>query len=112
MARRVHTSLVDDLDGSVADRTVALALDGRDYEVDLSAANLGRLTSALTPFLEVARKVSKVTAGKPNTHSRGQADRSENHAIREWARGEGFQVTARGRLPGAVVTAYRAAQVG
>jgi hypothetical protein len=112
MARRVETTLVDDLDGSVADRTVALAFDGRDYEVDLSAANLGMLTSALTPFLEVARKVSKATAGKPNTHSRGQADREDNRRIREWARAEGLQVPARGRLAGELVTAYHAAQAG
>ena len=37
--RQTIVSLVDDLDGSDADQTVTFGIDGRSYEIDLSAAN-------------------------------------------------------------------------
>ena len=40
--RQTIVSLVDDLDGSDADQTVTFGIDGRSYEIDLSAANAGR----------------------------------------------------------------------
>jgi hypothetical protein len=110
MARRVETTLVDDLDGSAADRTVAFGVEGKEYEIDLSESNLARFNEAVGPWVGAARKAGKATRGKGGGAA-AASDRSENHAIREWARAEGFQVTARGRLPGVVVTAYRA-QVG
>jgi hypothetical protein len=41
------------------------------------------------------------------THTR--SNREETHAIREWARENGHQVSDRGRIPKSVIEAYQAA---
>ena len=38
VAQKVEVVLVDDLDGSEAAETVSFGVDGRHYEIDLSAA--------------------------------------------------------------------------
>jgi hypothetical protein len=50
--------LVDDLDGKSADETVEFAIDGKSYEIDLSASNAGRLRDAFAEFVASARKVT------------------------------------------------------
>ncbi len=55
MAKTVIVKLTDDLDGGDADETVHFALDGKSYEVDLSAANASRLRDALKPYIEKGR---------------------------------------------------------
>ena len=64
MARQVVKSLVDDLDGSSADETVELSLDGKQLEIDLNAKNARRLRGALAPFIAAARR-----AGGPGRRS-------------------------------------------
>ena len=49
MAKTVIVKLTDDIDGGDADETVQFALDGKSYEVDLSAANAANCESALSP---------------------------------------------------------------
>ena len=67
MATRIETLLIDDLDGGPAERTVRLALDGQDYETELSVPNLLRLTTSLAPFIAAARVVT------PNGNARASA---------------------------------------
>ncbi len=55
MAKTVIVKLTDDLDGGDADETVDFALDGKAYEIDVSAANAAKLRGALQPFIERAR---------------------------------------------------------
>ena len=55
MAKTVIVKLTDDLDGGDADETVDFALDGKSYEIDVSAANAAKLRGALQPFIERAR---------------------------------------------------------
>jgi hypothetical protein len=43
----------------------------------------------------------------PETHTR--SNREQTHAIREWARQNGHQVSDRGRIPKSVIQAYQAA---
>ena len=47
MAQIREVRLVDDLDGEAADETVEFGIDGRNYEIDLSKENAGRLRDAL-----------------------------------------------------------------
>lgn len=68
MAQRVKVLLFDDLDGSEADQTVAFALDGQDYQIDLSTKNVQLLRAALAPFVASARK-----AGRPTRSRRARA---------------------------------------
>ena len=55
MAKTVIVKLTDDIDGGDADETIQFALDGRSYEVDLSAANASKLRDALKPYMEKGR---------------------------------------------------------
>ncbi|GGS16684.1 MULTISPECIES: histone-like nucleoid-structuring protein Lsr2 [Actinokineospora] len=111
MAQKVTVSLVDDIDGSEAEETVEFALDGATYQIDLSSKNAERLRSALSDFVDHARRsggrkrpVGKAAAGRaPRTAS---ADREQNQAIREWARKQGMKVSDRGRIPSEVLDAY------
>jgi Lsr2 len=116
VARQVHVTLVDDLDGSPASETVIFGLDGRHYEVDLSEKNAARLRDGLSRFLDAARGAgsgghgrrrrssSTSTAAQPGRSSGG---REHNAAVREWARQHGHAISAHGRLPRSVLEAYR-----
>jgi hypothetical protein len=55
MAKTVIVKLTDDIDGGDADETVQFALDGKAYEVDLSAANASKLRAALKPYIDSGR---------------------------------------------------------
>jgi Lsr2 len=47
--------LSDDLDGSQADSTVRFALDGIEYEIDLSAEHARALRDALARYVAARR---------------------------------------------------------
>jgi hypothetical protein len=57
MAQRVHIVLVDDINGDSADETVSFALDGVEYEIDLSDRNAAKLRDTLTMYIGSARKI-------------------------------------------------------
>jgi hypothetical protein len=109
-----HVELIDDLDGSKADRTVSFAFDGAAYEIELSKKNAAAFEKALKPFLDAARKTRRTPASRPAS-GRGRRGKSasstsgENLAeVREWARANGHAVSDRGRIPAVVLEAYRA----
>jgi len=54
MATETITRLIDDLDGSEAERTVTFAWDGRTYEIDLSKKNVAALEKTMKPRTPVA----------------------------------------------------------
>jgi Lsr2 len=111
MAQKAVVSLVDDLDGGQADETVVFGLDGKSYEIDLSAANAAKLREAIAEFAEAARRPSggRHRGGSNGVTARPAADREQNHAIREWARARNLKVSERGRLPAEVLEAYHQA---
>jgi hypothetical protein len=122
MAIKQTTTLVDDLDGGEADRTVRFGLDGVDYEIDLAESNIEDLAAALAPFIAVARPVAgrarrvssagpsptRPRSARPATASRNaRTSRSADTAtIREWATAHGFSVGERGRIPDAIKQAW------
>lgn len=112
MAKQTTVTLIDDLDGSPADEQVEFAVDGRSYEIDLSAANSAKLRDALAPFVSAARRVGGGRRGggaAGSAPSRPAADREQNQAIREWAQAQGMKISERGRIPSNVLEAYHAA---
>ncbi|MEV6636120.1 Lsr2 family protein [Actinoplanes sp. NPDC051470] len=111
MARQVITTLIDDLDGKKADRTVEFSLDGTSYTIDLSDANAGKLRKALDPFITAGTRVGRGGAPRARVASGGRTatSRDENKAIREWAVANGHEISERGRIPQGVSDAYRAA---
>lgn len=105
MAQQVNIVLVDDIDGSPAEETVSFALDGKEYEIDLSAKNAGKLRDALAPYVGHARRAS----GRRRGRSAGAANGPSPADIRIWARENGFDVPDRGRVSSEVREAYLAA---
>ncbi len=109
MARKVVVTLVDDYDGkSPAEETVAFALDGVEYEIDLSTQNAGHLRGIFEPWTSSARKIGRASRSKSQT-SRSANDRARTVAIRDWARAKGIAVSARGRISAEVAQAYEKA---
>ncbi|MET0236683.1 MAG: histone-like nucleoid-structuring protein Lsr2 [Kibdelosporangium sp.] len=67
MAYKVVFRLVDDLDGSTSEdvERVTFGLDESKYEIDLTAANAGRLRELLAQYVEVARRTGFSPASPP-----------------------------------------------
>lgn len=113
MAQRVNVVLVDDIDGSDAVETVPFALDGVQYEIDLSAPNADKLRDALSLYIGHARRAggrkrSSRAASKPAASSAGGSAATAAE-IRAWARENGHDVPDRGRVSAEVRDAYEAA---
>lgn len=104
MAQRVQIILEDDFDGGVAEETVTFALDGAEYEIDLSNANAGNLRDSLAPWLAHARK----TGGRRKRGAK-LASGSNTSDIRAWAVANGYEVSSRGRVSADIREAYEKA---
>src|SRR4051812_44000377 len=112
MARQVITTLIDDLDGKPADRTVEFSLDGASYTIDLSEANAGKLRKALDPFINAGTRIGRAGSTRAAVRTptpRTAGSRDQNRLVREWAAEQGHQISERGRIPRSVSSAYRAA---
>lgn len=111
------TKLVDDIDGTDAEETVAFSLDGVTFEIDLSSANAGKLREALALYVAHARRTGgRLRSGRKTVSHAVRstsptpavpATREENRAAREWGMANGMSVSGRGRIPNAVLLAYR-----
>jgi hypothetical protein len=113
MAKVVTTKLVDDLDGTVATKTVRIALNGKAVELDLSARNLKRLEKALSPYLSKGRAVAAnaprtATTAKSRRRKAGARRDYDIAALRKWAASRRIKVPARGRIPLAIVEQFKA----
>lgn len=106
MAQKVNIILVDDIDGSDAEETVSFALDGNEYEIDLNAANAGKLREALAPYIGHARRAAGGARRRRTSSSAGGPSASD---IRDWAKSAGMEVSERGRVSAEVRAAYEAA---
>ena len=118
MAREVTERLIDDLDGGAAIETVTFALDGANYELDLSKKNAVAFRKALDRYIQAARR-SKTSprSARPASTGRRQTPATTNSAkrgydivqLREWASANKVAVPSRGRIPQAIVDQYKAA---
>ena len=112
MAQRVNVVLVDDLDGSDASETVSFALDGVDYEIDLTDQHAAELRDALAVYIGHGRRTGgrrrrgQAASGGGRSSSTNGPSASE---IRAWARENGWDVPERGRVSAEVREAYAAA---
>ena len=115
MAQQTTVKFIDDLDGSEASGTFDFALDGKQYQIDLSDENAVKLRDALAPFVGAARKAGGRSSGRGRPQQRQVAEdrparaSSKTAAIRRWARENGHEVSERGRIPKSVIEAYQAA---
>jgi len=109
MAQKIQTLFIDDIDGGEAVGTVRFALDGTEYEIDLSAKHDEELRAALGTYVAHARKVGgssrKAAGGRPGR----KPSTVDTVAIRAWARENGYEIKERGRVPADLVAKYREA---
>lgn len=131
MAQKTVVTLVDDLTGEESEdiTTVEFALDGVSYEIDLDDKNTAALRDSLASYVAAARRIGgrRATGGRrrgsgssgggpgsgtPRATSPGGYDRETSKQIREWAKGQGFEVSDRGRVPNNVVEAWEAQRQG
>ena len=117
MARieEVTVALVDDFDGTEAAETVKFALDGKNFEIDLSKSNANELRRTLRPYVDRARGARRTTGarrGKRGPARGGAGGRSEGYdrtEVRAWAKTNRIKVASRGRIANDVVEKWRKA---
>jgi len=119
----IKTVLIDDFDGTPISgnaTTTHFSLNDTMYQIDLSAENVAKLKDALAPFIKAGRKVAAgpeimardIARAKSAARRTPRTTPSNDvSAIREWAKGNGFEVSERGRIPGAVLAAYESRTV-
>ena len=108
MAQKTVIQFTDDVDGARINgtgETVAFALDGIAYQIDLSEKNARKLRSLLEPYIAVAR------TGSRTRRSTAIGSGHDPQGVREWARLNGHEVSERGRLSTTVLAAYEASTV-
>ncbi|NVC25053.1 Lsr2 family protein [Kocuria salina] len=108
MAQKVEVHLEDDLDGGPAEETVTFALDGKNYEIDLSTDNAEKLREALRPYAAASRKTTR-GGGTRSTGNRTAKGDPDTAKIRAWAKDNGHEVSDRGRIHQSIKDAYYAA---
>jgi hypothetical protein len=118
MAQKVQVLLVCDLHEDEVEgiETVAFALDGASYEIDVCEQHGNDLRDAFAPYVGAARRAGRAATGAGQRRGRATAGRSAGSGdkqrvadIREWARNNGHQVSERGRIAASVLQAYEAA---
>jgi len=106
MAKRVITTLEDDLDGTEASETITFSFDGAEYEIDLNETNARELRQAMNKYTSVARK--SAVRVRPDRRA-GTTGIKDTKAVRAWAIANGIPVSARGRVQADVMGRYSAA---
>lgn len=132
----------DDLDGSVIEEgkggTVTVGFGEEQYDLDLTEKNINTLKAAVEPFLEAGRKMQQEVTTRttsttqtttnrrstskkngtaqatsiPRQVSRSAQDRAALAEVRKWAKKKGFKISARGRIPHAIMAAYASENIG
>ncbi|MFI6978829.1 Lsr2 family protein [Embleya sp. NPDC050154] len=109
MAQRVVTLFIDDITGNEGEdiATHTFSLDGVSYEIDLGQDTYQQLLDSLGPYFRAGRKVGTSRRTKAVRLAAGEGP--DPVKVREWARSQGLEVNARGRVPSELVEKYRAA---
>jgi hypothetical protein len=108
MAQRVQVVLTDDIDGGEGAETVSFSYNGVDYELDLSAKNAKKFHDSLQFYADHGRRLGGRT--RSSGGSKTTKVSSDNATIRAWAKANGIDVPARGRISGSVREQFEAAQ--
>ncbi|WP_238420701.1 Lsr2 family protein [Gordonia sp. 'Campus'] len=115
MAKTTRVEWVDDFDGKpVGDDDChrvefEVKLPGRRaarYALDLRTANLARFEKDINKYIDKATPV-RGSGPLPTRGSTGSASSPErSRQIREWAIDNGYEVSARGRIPQSIIDAF------
>jgi hypothetical protein len=104
MARKIETLFIDDLDGTEAAGTILFALEGTQYEIDLSTSHASDLRAALAPYVHAGRTVPGARRSPRNNPARSP----DSADIRNWARAHSIEIKDRGRIPADISARYQA----
>ncbi|MFD9457981.1 Lsr2 family protein [Streptomyces sp. NPDC059985] len=111
MAQKKIVIYIDDITGEETGdgATHTFALDGVQYELDLSPESYDKLLEDFGPYLQAARKVGsgRRQGARPGPHHHREGPTTAE--IREWASANGHEVSGRGRISAEVREAYEAA---
>lgn len=72
MAQRITTTLIDDLDGGEATKTLTFSFDGKSYQIDLNDKNAEEFKKALEPYIAAGRKVAGGAGGSRSRRRRSR----------------------------------------
>ena len=108
MAKKTVVSeiLIDDLDGSAAERTVRFSWEGVAYELELSKKNAVAFERTMKPYVAAARRERSQRGRRPSATRSGKRDLAP---VREWASQNGYPVSTRGRVAQSIIDAYDSA---
>ncbi len=106
MAKRTIHMLVDDIDGGEADETVRFAVDGLQYEIDLSKKNATKMRDALARYIEAGSKVGRASGGTARATAGAGGDRPRWTGTRTGPSGNGPRARA-SRCPTGAVSSRR-----
>jgi hypothetical protein len=108
MARKTQIIFTDDVDGSDASGTVGFSLDGINYEIDLNDKHAEQLRGALAKYVNAGRKTGSVTRRPGRAGARTTRREGPNPSqVRDWAKGQGIELSSRGRVPHHVVLQFQ-----
>lgn len=113
LAQQTTITLTDDINGGAAVETIAFGIDGQNYEIDLGKKNAAALRKAFAEF--VAKGRAATVADKRAASGRSKkatVTGASVQLVRDWARANGIQVAARGRVARSVVDQYTASLQG
>ena len=105
MATKTILKVYSDLSGEeIKDaETTTFSLDGETYVIDLTGKERAELEKALAKFIKAARPAKR--DGRKGSSTPGL----DPAAVRSWAREQKLDIPSRGRIPAAVLEAYKAA---
>lgn len=116
------TVLVDDLDGKElpeSTQPLRLSVAGWTYDLYLSESNAGKLMEAISPFTENAELVQQAPRRTGAAPKASSADKEDQKNARAWAQSTNFKfknaageektLGDRGRIPDAVMEAWKVA---
>ena len=82
------------------------SVDNRRYEIDLCPQHLAQLSEAIQTFTAAARRSGARTSNVMRRRGVAATPANRVSEIREWARRNGMNVSAKGRIPVSIMQAY------
>lgn len=112
MAQKLQVLLTCDLDDDEVEavETVTFGYDGTSYAFELCGEHLEELNNVMQGYIASARRADGPARRSRSTAAASRAGGREGlGAVRQWARGAGYEVSDRGRIPAEIREAYDAA---
>ena len=111
MAQKVVVELIDDLDGTPIPagkgESIDFGVDGVGYRIDLGPKNAKAFRKSFDTYLTHATRTGGRRQRRTHTPTdRPRRDPAQTRAIREWALANGYEISARGRIPTDIEHAY------